>query len=486
MRLSSYSALTVAALLTGFTALTPLYPTAALAQATSTSTMQTQLQNEWKNFVAMLPANVTTQGDISLTKDGFSYVAALPILSIPTTDGSTIKLENIKIKATPDASGVLALNIMLPNSFKRLAVGGHTSDAVTIGQHNIQAAVKPTADGWVIQNLDSNASKIKIMIADDTTSIDNLAIKGTPAQTTISGKNLLFKEKIGNTTSIAQASILQNAQQNYTMRLSDVFGLLSTAVTQNNIFKSWQNSAASATITLNDLKIKDNNNKDISQIGKITTENKITHIQGDLLTLKSFGSIENIKTYQLPMFADILPQSVNFSTTTRNVPARKLTQATTTETARRMNAEAGTQIQIEKLEAQSQSGLKIDGTGLFTATETAPAYAMGNANMTISNLSDALAKLQTKAAANKTIGDTGATMMAIMMIQGMGRTSPDKPGQALYQVNISPNGQIKINDQDFSKLANILGMGNAARKAAPSAINQAPQNTPQSTPWLKK
>lgn len=493
MRLSSFSALTLSALLTGLTALTPLYPSIAAAQTSSVSSLQTQLQNEWSNFVAMLPGNVISQGQVSLTKDGLSYLATLPSLTFPLVDGGRIQLQSARIKATPDASGVLALDMTLPNAIKRLSVTDTESDAVTIGQHNIKATVKPTANGWIINSFDSQARTIKGTLYDDTTSVGQLTIKATPEQTVITAKDITIAEHMGNHTTIKTGRVEQNAQGNHTMRLSDVFGLLSKTLMRDNILKSWDHSAAGAKVTLTDVAIKDAQKKDVIQIGTVTTENKVTAILGNLLTMRSFGSLENIKTFHLPMFADILPQSVNFSTTTRNIPLAKIKQNLSKEDSRRLLSAAGTQVQIESLQTKSSSGLSLSGTGLLTSTTAAPTYLSGNINLTVSNLSDALAKLQTKVAADKKIGESGAAMMAIMMLQGMGRTSPDQPGQALYQVSFSPNGQITINDQDFSTLANLIGMGNAVRKAAPTAPATthdapaaAPQSTPASTPWPKK
>jgi hypothetical protein len=494
MRLSALSGFTAVFLLTSFTALTPLSISVAHAQSVpSAAQIQTQVQGEWSHFKAMLGPHVTTKGDVTVTKDGLAYTATVPDMLIALDDSSQLKLANVTLTASPSTSGNLNVKINLPSTLKRVAYGVE-NDVATLGQHTLNAVVKPNGQGWDVQSVTGSLKDFKFN-HNTNVSIGTITIDGKPQKTNITTSNVVIDEQFGRKTSIERVSMIQDAPQNYTMRLSDVLGLFSNLMLRNsnqNIFQSWQGSAAGASMTIQNVTVVDkSSNKTVLTLAKGQTTNRITSAAQDMLSLQTIGTFEGININQLPVFADILPQRISFTTTTRNVPTKYFSMPRSTklqqEALRQTLTQAGTQIQIDQSEINTASSLKATATGLLTAANTAPTYSTGDVQITVHNLPDALAKLQTKVVAGGKVSDTGPAMMAIMMLQGMGQTSPSKPGEALYNVRLTPEGKIMINNQDFSKLAGLLNMGNAARDAAPKTTPSQPQaETPQITPWKQK
>ncbi|HEY1096912.1 MAG TPA: hypothetical protein VGF14_06690, partial [Alphaproteobacteria bacterium] len=210
--------------------------------------------------------------------------------------------------------------------------------------------------------------------------------------------------------------------------------------------------------------------KNTLSVGNLQMKNKIANISNKLLTINVVGSADGIKSYNAPAFTDIIPQTANLTATIRNMPMEYFTINQSTQEgqqkARAAQVAAGTQIQIDSLDLNSPSGLKATGTGLLTATNVSPTYNTGNVTINLTNMADAIAKLQTQMGKNG-MANTGPAMMAIMMLQGMGQAAPDKPGQTVYNINFTPDGQVTINGQNMTVLTKMLGMGKTDGTTAP-------------------
>jgi hypothetical protein len=456
------------------------------------ATLQTQLQGEWTRFTQALGADAAATGKVTVVQDGASYKATLPAMVVRLADQSQFRFAPLVVQATPDGSGALNLALTVPTSIPQYS-GEKQIGSITLGEQNIKATVQPTNGVWQVQSLDGVLKNIqwKNTIQSTSASVGQIVLTGKPDQIQIRSQTIAVVNPVNVTTSVDSLALNQKAMTGKTMRLSDIFSMLTLITPQNTkaqgLLETWMGSAANGEILVKNLKTANSDTKSSMTIADATMQTMVTDIVGKTMTMKILGNFKGIQVSAAPAFASLIPQQADFVGTMRNLPADYFTLPLNTpegqDKARAALAAAKTQLQIDSFKATTASGVEADATGLLTANTLPPNYMDGTVLLNLINLPEALAKIQQQMRSGTT--SNGPVMMAMMLLQGMGKASPTNPNQTQYNVVFSPTGEILVNGQNLSALRNMTNMGS---KAAPAAM-PAPVTRPTApiapglTPW---
>ncbi len=473
--------------------------------APSQTDIQTQLQAEWDDFITRMNGAVVSNGNLNVAPSGTGFNATLPMLTVKLQTNNSVVLENVIILATPASGGTVDLKLTTPATIPQF-YGKSKTGSMTIGQQNIVINVKPAGDTWQVQTINAALGSLKWQqdkamttnpLAPLEATIADLKVTGKPTQLQLNATDLHMRNVIGDIQNIGQLSLTQQPSTARSLRLSDVLALLTNSLPQletgHGGMVAWLQGSASMTAHVKNLRNSKTDGKQALSIDDILLQNSLASITNNKLTIRTTGTLNGIAMAVPAAFANTAPQSLDFTGTVRNLPAAYLGMPFNTPEAkaqaRAALASAGTQLQIDSLNVATKGGLKASGTGLLTATNAAPTYTTGTVTLNISNLQDTLTQLQQQMKSGGIAGNPGQAMMALMLLQGMGKANGN---QTQYVINIEPNGQILLNDQDLTGLMAMAGVhpvnGNTPNRASPArAMPVAPVtsgDTPMST-WKK-
>lgn len=469
------------------------------AAAPNAADIGKQLDAEWADFTTRIGS--PGKGEkIAVTQNGTGYKAILPTLDLRLQDNNRVVLNSINVIATPSAAGNVDLKVVLPNRIPQYYNNVETG-ALTISKQDLNIAVKPAGDTWQVQSVDGQLNDVNWQQAKNMTSntgvpiqaaISKLILNGKPNELQLKASNIMAKDFTGSTQTISEMALTQQPSTPQSLSLSDILVLLTNTLPQLESGKggmaSWMQGAAGMTADIRNAKMVDSAGKTTFAFDKMTLKNSLVGIVENKLNVRSVGSVNGIQLDAKQNLEQMVPRKMDFTATLRNLPMEYFSMPFNTpqakEKARIALANAKTQLQIDSLNIDTNSGLKATGTGLLTSTTTAPTYTSGNVNLNLVNLQSTMAKIQQQRSPAQS-----QVLMAMMLLQGMGQKAPSGD-QTQYVINFTPAGGILVNNQDLSGIMALAGMGAPAKPANTGrAIPVAPVTTedtaPVSTPWKK-
>jgi hypothetical protein len=415
--------------------------------AMTADTWKSQLQEQIQQLQAQSPS-IKATGEVTVQEAaGGQIVASLPILTVTSPDRSTWSIPPIQIQATSATNNIV---IKLPATVTRYDAGKKEIARMNIGAQALNARWNESAHTFeslngIVRNITFNDT-----IANAKSSVGNVTItanKGAPVEfiaTDIRNTTVQKDETVN--MAITKASITYQIPAADSMSLPRLIGYFNPAILLS------ENREIVFTVSAEQLGITNGT-------GHLTTLQKL-NTKFDLQPKgQSISGVLDAQAYiinQTPAspYGFALPRQAELIANITNVPVEMVSFAPgmSLKMARKALDQAGTVIDITKLNIVTFDNAKLSGTGHLKADNETPSGFAGRINIKIENLKDMIAanQLQLLQPDNGT-NRSGRTqgLMAMMMLQGMGKQNGTDTEFAL---DLTADGQTLVNGQDLSGL----------------------------------
>jgi hypothetical protein len=426
----------------------------ALAALTSDD-WQSQLQQQIQQLQTQSPT-IHANGNVTVQQGPSILRATLPAFTVTTPDQSYWSVPSIIMQISPSSGSVtiaLPSTILRYNADKkeiaRMVLGGQSLNGhwSTTGHYleSLNGVIKNMAFSDTIANAKSSVASVAIA-----------ANKGSPVEFVATDvRSMTVQNQKTSNTAIAKATIMYQMPSANQMTLAHLLGYLNPAILLA------ENQEVVFTMNAEQIATTDGGNR-VTNLQKLTTK---FDLRPNGTTVSGNVSAQALIVTQNPAsaYGFVLPRQADLTASISNLPIEMVSFAPgmSANMAKSAMANAGTIINISKLNMTTFDQGKLNGTGMFKATNETPSGFTGRLTLNIENLKDLIASNQMQLLQpDKNTNRSAKTqsLMAMMMLQGMGKQNGN---ETEFVLDLTSDGQTLVNGQDLSGL---VGGGKAKTK----------------------